>query len=193
MSAGVFVTFWKLSNLSDGPRYHRDQVAFRGGGIDEFRKQFGNPRIVGYHEINSEGEISEASIMLNEKPPSINNASNLSTQPLNQQSTAAVPEGATFDPSMMTNQLQQDQVLLVAPEQSNQQPVAQLAQPKPKSKILKNGESYLKIDGEQVHSLVWEEYDDTKSEFDHKIRATIDEDGSTIKIEHTVWRELDHV
>ncbi|MFA5543992.1 MAG: hypothetical protein WDA47_09470 [Bacilli bacterium] len=193
MSAGVFVTFWKLSNLSDGPRYHRDQVAFRGGGIDEFRKQFGNPRIVGYHEINSEGEISEASIMLNEKPPSINNASNPSTQPSNQQNTTTIPEGATFDPSMVTNQLQQNQAPVVAPEQSNQQLVIQPVQPKIKPKILKNGESYLKIDGDQVHSLVWEEYDDAKSEFDRRIRATIGEDGSTIKIEHTVWRELDHV
>jgi len=177
MSSGVFVTYWKLSNLSDGPKYHHDQVAFKGGDINAFRKRFGNPRIVGYNEINDDGEISEACVMLNEPPPPLpgsipvaQNASGGISAPLGtQQPTEATPQMS---------------VAVSAPT-----PVPTSLPEPPKPKIVRNGNQYLKIEGDKISSLEWEQYDDSKAEFDDRIRATVKDDGQ-ILIERTVWKEL---
>lgn len=170
MSNGIFVTYWKLMHLSDGPKYCQDQVAFKGGGINEFRRVFKNPRIIGYHEINDDGEVESAAIMLNEPPPPLPGAIPVAQ---NKQEDSSVPPVIT---SAKENALETPS--LPSPPQD---PI--------KPKIVKNGNQYLKIEGDKISSLEWEQYVDSEAKFDDRIRATATGNGQ-ILIERTVWKEL---
>lgn len=52
-------------------------------------------------------------------------------------------------------------------------------------KILRDGDSYIKICGGKVYKLEWQKYDDASAEFDKKIK--VGDDGEIVV---TAWREL---
>ena len=166
---GILIFFDHYIRMPDGRiEKTRDQAAWRGT-VEQFKARNPNVAIIGYHEISDEGEVSEACTMLNEKLPPL-------PKPEDN------PNNGAITPEMMQKAIENINKPSVPtmPSPATEQPVKTIAQ-----RIVKDGDSYIKIVGDKIYKLDWVEYDDEKAEFDKKVRV----DGNG-KIQITQWREL---
>lgn len=166
---GIMVTFWHYMRMSDGRiEKSRDQMAFPGT-VEQFKKANPNTAVVGYHEI-VDGVVTETCTMLNEKLPDL------------QKPNEAISGAIT--PEMVQKAVEKANVQEKPQKNTTNGVSAQNVQQHFDDKVYKDGDSYIKISGGKVFKLKWSEYDDSKAEFDKKIKYV---DG---KIMVTKWEEL---
>lgn len=159
--SGYLITFDHYIRMMDGRiEKNRSQTIFNGP-ISEFKKRNPMVAIIGYNEMH-DGEVSESSVMLNEKLP-----------PLKQPDKSI---SGTITPEMMAKAGES------ANKIQNKEPVVQPEVQK--ERIVKDGDSYIKIVGNKIFKLNWCDYDDASAKFDEKIKV---EDG-IIKV--MKWQEL---
>ena len=166
---GILIFFDHYIRMPDGRiERTRDQAAWRGS-VEQFKAKNPNVAIVGYHEINEDGEVGETCVMLNEKLPPL-------PKPEDN------PNNGAITPEVMQKAIENINKPSVPTMPS---PAAEQASAQMQERVVKDGDSYIKIVGNKIYKLDWIDYDESKAEFDKKVRVT--EDG---KIQITQWREL---
>ena len=172
--SGMYVTFERYMQMRDGRvEKVRDNLLF-SGSLKQFKGMHPNFAIIGYHPMN-EGEVSPNAVMLNEVlpplPSTVNNAPMAVITPELLQKAA----DAAMNPVVAAPHAPQ----LAAPAPNKPQNVP------PEEKIIKDGDSYLKMAGGKIFKLTWSDYDDEAAPFDKKIRSSADG-----KLQLTTWVEL---
>ena len=152
--SGMLVTFDCLQRMSDGKPGKVRCQEIWRGTIEEFRASHRGVAIIGYSRME-DGQV-EAPVMLNERLEVA-----VGRRPQAQPADGHRPQAQPTDGQRPEAGPQAHEV-----------------------RILRDGDSYIKVCGDKVYRLQWTEYDDQSSEFDRRIKV---EDG---RIMVTEWREL---
>lgn len=168
---GISVNIKRYQRMSSGMLEPVSDTIIFNGNIQQFKKIYKNCAIISYCTVNEEGAIDTGSIVpVGEKLPE-----------LPKSNVAGMIDGNTINGAI-------EQAKQPIAQPAAQPLIAQLP-PVPSEKILKDGDTYIKLSGNKVFRLVWVPYDDNKAPIDNKVRITTNPDGTGV-IETTTWKEL---
>jgi len=161
---GIMVEYKSYRTIGNETQIVTDTIAYQGSYADFKRDPvFKMSAVVRYTQI-LDGQMDESSVvMVNE-----------TLRPL--------PPGRTLDPNMV-GAIKPEAIAgapqLIQPPPHGQVPLNISVQPK----ILKDGDSYIKVEGAKVSRLVWGKYVDEDQPIDNRVRV----DAETGEISITKW------